>query len=249
MTRFPPAAALLLFALAGCGAEPPQTDLDGLDRELTQPAADPAVRAALADPIMVDPALAQGANGNAIRPPARPDPYTVPPVDIARLPDLPAGDPRAPRAAGECPECRAAEGAFTPAALAARQPARAIGLCGHVALFRRLGDAAAARAAAAARCARAGGGGDGRGTMPVARGQRRQRRGRRAGDRLVSCARATGRLLRAAQGGRRAPCAGRHARGERLCRLCRPARGRWQQRRSAHRREARPALTCYVSDS
>lgn len=130
MTRL--AAAVLLLAVAGCGKPATtQQELDSLDKELTAgnaaPTGDPAVNASLADQIMVDPALTQSSNANAIRPPNRPDPHSVPPVDIAKMPDRvdPAGLRRAPAASADCPECRAADGALTLGALAGRQRGQA----------------------------------------------------------------------------------------------------------------------------
>lgn len=126
------ASLLLLLALAGCGRAPSaETDLDALDRELANaavPARDPALTAALADQIMVDPTLAQGSNANAVRPPPRPDPGSTPPIDIARIadPTNPATLRHAP-AARDCPDCATRRGALTPATLAARQPAPSLG--------------------------------------------------------------------------------------------------------------------------
>src|SRR3569623_2176812 len=62
------------FALAACGPKAtPQSNIDSLDAELagnaTGNSGDPAVRAALQDQIMVDPALAGQSNNDAIRPP------------------------------------------------------------------------------------------------------------------------------------------------------------------------------------
>src|SRR3546814_18626493 len=55
------------------------------------PTLDPALADALADPILVDPDLGQQANGDALRPPARPPSGGLPPVDIA--PIAPAAAP------------------------------------------------------------------------------------------------------------------------------------------------------------
>lgn len=127
MTR---ARTMLLasLALAACGETPStERDLESLDRELAAPATparDPAIGTALADQIIVDPALTQGSNANAIRPPARPDSGATPPVDIAAIPDRvdAATLRRAPAPSGDCPECRAATGALTLGALAGTRP-------------------------------------------------------------------------------------------------------------------------------
>lgn len=135
MIRKTARAALLPLAFAACGPlmlaacnkDPaPQQDLESLDKALTeQPAAarDPALTASLADQILVDPALAQGSNGNAVRPPPRPDSGATPPVDIASIPDTvdQATLRRAPAATADCPECKAATGALTLGELAGRQ--------------------------------------------------------------------------------------------------------------------------------
>ena len=116
---------LLLLAACGKSADAP-SDLDALDRELIAAngpaAADPAVRQALRDPIMVDPTLQQQSNANAVRPPDRPDSGTVPP-ELARADPVNAASLRhAPPAAAGCPQCRAKADAFTLGALAAAQP-------------------------------------------------------------------------------------------------------------------------------
>lgn len=119
--------ALIALSLAGCGrSEPKPNGLDQLDRELTDHAGnerDPAVASALRDQIMVDPALTQQSNANAIRPAPRPDPHQVPPEGMGARPDGvdPATLKRAPAARVDCPECRAAKGALTLGALAERQ--------------------------------------------------------------------------------------------------------------------------------
>jgi hypothetical protein len=71
---------LLPLALAACGRAPePQDNLTALDAALVDAnASDPALTAALHDQIMVDPALAQSSNADAVRPPPRPDPKSVP---------------------------------------------------------------------------------------------------------------------------------------------------------------------------
>lgn len=134
----------LLFAallLAGCGGTPedPRT-LDTLDRELaavntTSPAADPALRSALRDQIMVDPALVQQANGDALRPPPQPQSGMV-------APERPAGAPRAAERdrvrpappASDCPQCAAARRSLTLGALAESQGGRTAG-CAETARY------------------------------------------------------------------------------------------------------------------
>lgn len=130
-----PLPALAALLLAGCGSKPEQPrTIDTLDRELaatntTSPAADPALQSALRDQIMVDPALVQQANGDALRPPPQPQTGMV-------APDLAPGPPRAaereavrpaPPASPDCPQCAAARRALTLGALAETQGGRAAG--------------------------------------------------------------------------------------------------------------------------
>lgn len=139
VTRFarPVALIALSLALVACGKKPAsQTDLDALDRELTDTAKpgasrDPALTAALRDQIMVDPGLAHPANANAVRPPPSPDAGATPPDGIGARPDGvdPAALKSAPPATGDCPNCRRAAGALTLGELARRQPNRAIADC------------------------------------------------------------------------------------------------------------------------
>lgn len=129
----------LALALAACGAaEKKDTDLDQLDRELgaantASPAADPVLRSALKDQIMVDPALTRMANGDAVRPPPQPLAGAVPP-------DLPASGKAAENdtlksapAPGECRQCAAARKAMTLGALAASQGRQGGGCAGAIA--------------------------------------------------------------------------------------------------------------------
>lgn len=117
------AVLLALLALAACGggrdAEP---NLDTLDNELLEAnAADPAVTAALQDQIMVDPSLAAQANGDAVRPPARPYSGAAPGAGIAAgssardetLDQAPAGS--------DCKDCKAGREALTLGELARAQ--------------------------------------------------------------------------------------------------------------------------------
>lgn len=124
----------LAALLAACGerAAAPD-DLAQLDRDLAAAAIgavpDPAIVAALEEPIMVDPALVGQANADAVRPPPRPYSAAVPLDALAGKP-VPVGPTRpAPAATGDCPDCRAARGALTLGELALRQRDAAIRGC------------------------------------------------------------------------------------------------------------------------
>ena len=60
-------AASLLLALAACNKKDGDGDLAALDAQLTNNAADPAMKGALNDPILVDPQLVGQANRDAVR--------------------------------------------------------------------------------------------------------------------------------------------------------------------------------------
>lgn len=129
-------ALVLPLALGACGpAKPsPEENLDTLDAELTnttaanQPGKDPALMSALQSQIMVDPALAQQANADAVRPADQPYAAPIPAEGIAAAP---AGQPaapqgplmKAPEPKAECPDCDTASKAVTLGGLAARQKA------------------------------------------------------------------------------------------------------------------------------
>ena len=129
------AVAAIPLALVACARQGDnQQELADLDRELTGAASgnqhDPALAAALRDQIMIDPALAQSSNVNAVRPPSRPDSGAVPAdggvarndgVDQAALTPAPA-----PK---DCPGCAKARGALTLGELAARQSNASIATC------------------------------------------------------------------------------------------------------------------------
>ncbi|NWK96887.1 hypothetical protein DM806_14675 [Sphingobium lactosutens] len=68
----------LALALAACGKGDKDANLAALDAQLTNNAADPALKGALADPIVVDPQLVGQANRNAVRPADRPANGAVP---------------------------------------------------------------------------------------------------------------------------------------------------------------------------
>jgi hypothetical protein len=122
--RPPIAAMLLAFALAACGSEAPVPDAPD-----TLPPLDPALAAALAEPLMVDPDLGSQANDDALRPPPRPLSGAVPPIDIApiALPELKLS--KVPPPEKTCPVCTAAEQALTLGALAAAQSDEATRTC------------------------------------------------------------------------------------------------------------------------
>jgi hypothetical protein len=121
-------APLALAACGGGGEPAPGNDLAALDRELTQAnvtaAADPALRSALQDQIMVDPALTQQANADVIRPPAQPRSGGVPvaAAPVAASVEAKVGQLRsAPAPTPGCPQCAAARRALTLGALAGAQ--------------------------------------------------------------------------------------------------------------------------------
>ncbi|MBX9797015.1 hypothetical protein [Sphingomonas sp.] len=121
------------LALAACGGEDPNRNLDSLDAELadgnsTGNQRDPALTSALRDQIMVDPQLAAQSNPDAVRPPSRP--YSAPmPADQPNR--AAAAEARtseklktAPPAAQGCSQCAARRDAMTLGGLAARQRGR-----------------------------------------------------------------------------------------------------------------------------
>jgi hypothetical protein len=107
-------AALLTLAACG-GHKDDQARLDSLDNALATGApADPALTASLHDQIMVDPALTQQANNDALRPPPHPASAGVPPQDVAaadaaQAPATGAATSEklhsAPPAKTDCPRC------------------------------------------------------------------------------------------------------------------------------------------------
>lgn len=138
--RFRRLVALLLpVALAACGArEQGDRNLDSLDNELVDgngsAAHDPALMSALHDQIMVDPTLAQQANKDAVRPPAKPysgavpdDGIAVPSTGSATAAVSTTGSPASeklkptPGASASCPQCKVRRESITLGAIAARQ--------------------------------------------------------------------------------------------------------------------------------
>ncbi len=65
-------AGMVALALAGCGRDDNKNSLAALDAQLTGNAADPALKSALADQIVVDPNLTGQSNRNAVRPADKP---------------------------------------------------------------------------------------------------------------------------------------------------------------------------------
>jgi hypothetical protein len=75
------------------------------------------------------PQLAQSSNTDAVRPPTRPESRAVPDSALAEDPVDAKTLKRAPAASNDCPECKAADGALTLGALAARQKTPDAGVC------------------------------------------------------------------------------------------------------------------------
>lgn len=73
------AAAASLMLLPACSATPEQANLAQIDNQIAAADIDPAVTSAIEDEILVDPALVQQSNPNAVRQPERPvqAPYPV----------------------------------------------------------------------------------------------------------------------------------------------------------------------------
>ncbi|WP_208402833.1 hypothetical protein [Sphingomonas japonica] len=132
------AAVLLALAIAACsGAVDGEADGTALAAELAQgqgeDAADPALMAALSDPIMVDPLLSTKANADAIRPPTQPMSGLVPRDDVAVGTSYSGGSlakaPAALPADRDCPQCTASAAAMTLVALVAGQPGAELPRC------------------------------------------------------------------------------------------------------------------------
>lgn len=68
----------LVLALAACGKGDKEASLASLDAQLTDNATDPALKGALADPIVVDPQLVGQSNRNAVRSADKPANGAVP---------------------------------------------------------------------------------------------------------------------------------------------------------------------------
>lgn len=113
----------LPLLLAGCGEAPADDPLAALEAELAADTSDPAVAAALADPIMTDPALVSRADSNAVRPAPAPYAAPIPASDVAARGSTADSIERekldaAPASSGDCADCATARAATTLAALA-----------------------------------------------------------------------------------------------------------------------------------
>lgn len=128
---------LLASAMLGCGPAEPRNDAQEvatLDAALTgnmqSSAGDPALTAALRDQIMVDPALVQQANDDAVRPPPMPQLGALPADGIASaVKPLGTGGAEpplrsAPPASAPCRQCAIARQSLTLGALAEKQGGR-----------------------------------------------------------------------------------------------------------------------------
>ena len=135
--------ALVPLALTACGPKPAvEGNLDSLDAELAgngANASDPAMRAALQDQIMVDPALTGQSNADAIRPPQQPYSGAIPPDSVAGGKtdgtvtaggsSSSGGGKPTPAPSGDCPQCRVRNDSVTLGALASRQGDRRTAGC------------------------------------------------------------------------------------------------------------------------
>ncbi|MEO5492843.1 MAG: hypothetical protein ABIR08_02310 [Sphingomonas sp.] len=133
----------LPLALVACGQnQAPEGNLDSLDAELAGNAAnanDPAMRAALQDQIMVDPALTGQSNADAIRPPQQPYSGALPPDSVvggkadgtvtAAGSSSSGGGKPTPAPSGGCPQCKVRNDSVTLGALAGRQGDRRTAAC------------------------------------------------------------------------------------------------------------------------
>ena len=131
------------LALAACGTKPAaESNLDSLDAELAgnaTNASDPAMRAALQDQIMVDPALAGQSNADTIRPPQQPYSGAIPPDLVAGGKNdgtvtasgssSSGGSKPTPAPSKDCPQCKVKNDLVTLGALASRQADRRTAGC------------------------------------------------------------------------------------------------------------------------
>lgn len=144
IVRTRPLAWLIVpLALGACGGKPTaEKNLDSLDAELAgngANASDPAMRGALQDQIMVDPALAGQSNADAIRPPRQPYSGAIPPDSVAggktdgtltaSGSSSSGGAKSTPAPSGDCPQCKVRDDSVTLGALASRQADRNTAKC------------------------------------------------------------------------------------------------------------------------
>jgi hypothetical protein len=135
--------ALAPLALTACGSKPAaESNLDALDAELagnTANSSDPAMRGALQDQIMVDPALTGQSNADAVRPPQQPYSGAIPPDSVAGSKtdgtvtasgsSSSGGSKAAPAPSANCPQCKVRNDSVTLGALASRQSDRRAAAC------------------------------------------------------------------------------------------------------------------------
>lgn len=92
------AIAAVALALGGCNSA--DDDLASLDNSIAGNESDPALTSALEDQILVDPALTQQSNKNAVRPPERPTQGEYPLPEQRQAQVMRNGQPRGGASAG-----------------------------------------------------------------------------------------------------------------------------------------------------
>ncbi len=124
-------ASLMTLSLSACGTAGNDEEVTALDEKLTGKGSDPAMKGALEDRIMVDPALTDSSNSNMVKAPDQPLDGSVPPdtgyegstasaADLDNTKLMRAPKPRVV-AAGDCRDCGTNGGAQTLESLAAEQ--------------------------------------------------------------------------------------------------------------------------------
>lgn len=127
------AAAMMVSACGDSNGN--ERALSELDTDLTNTTGDPAVEGALEEQILIDPQLADSANGNAVRSPSAPASGAVPTntnyegavataADIGDMKLLSAGKPRVISEEELCADCQADKNGMTLGAKAEKQRAQ-----------------------------------------------------------------------------------------------------------------------------
>lgn len=131
-----PVSTAALLALGACGSsDGNERALSKIDADLTSKAGDPAVEGALEEQILIDPQLADSANGNAVRAPGAPANGAVPTntayegamataADLNGLKLISAGKPRVVSEEELCTDCQADKNGMTLGAKAEKQKAQ-----------------------------------------------------------------------------------------------------------------------------